>query len=571
MKTVGMVVGVCGLMASAQAAVLETLWSTDTKALQGYSIDNATGKQAPGARLYAGKAQGLSHTLRLYQGIVDSQGISHVRYNQYYQGIEVFGMQVMYHANSPLQLSGKVLQGIADDVKSLQPKVSPEAARGYAKLYYSQQVPSATHIRAERSRLVIYPVQQGDKTVAKLSYVVRFIASTAQGVTQPVLIIDATTQQVLAQWDAVMHAEIGQGPGGNEKKISLRPNQFQYGMGLTGPSLGKLDVSLQGDSCTLKNDFVQVSSLSQVRVPSVDDIFPIDIHKDADYPAFSYACSATNGYINANDGGYAPVNGSFSPLNDSLYFATQTYKMLQQQYHIAKPFGDDVPVRIYAQFFAYPPTGQPAFNNAFAMETLYNDDGSMSSHQQALIGNGGSVFYPMSQDTIPHELCHLMTANYSNLIYEKQSGGMNEAFSDICGVALLAYVQAQYPWFNYDWSVSIGETKESSFFKGGPMRCIDNPPCDGKSIDNVAQYSDGLDVHYSSGIYNKAFYLLSTSPGWTIPKAFSVLADANMFYWTPNETFNGGCLGVAQAAKNHGYNAMDVVKAFRGVGVSCKL
>jgi Zn-dependent metalloprotease len=39
----------------------------------------------------------------------------------------------------------------------------------------------------------------------------------------------------------------------------------------------------------------------------------------------------------------------------------------------------------------------------------------------------------------------------------------------------------------------------------GALRYMENPPKDGKSIEHVSAYKAGLDVHYSSGIYNKVF------------------------------------------------------------------
>ena len=36
-----------------------------------------------------------------------------------------------------------------------------------------------------------------------------------------------------------------------------------------------------------------------------------------------------------------------------------------------------------------------------------------------------------------------------------------------------------------------------------------NPPADGASIDHHSNYFNGIDVHFSSGIRNKAFYLLA--------------------------------------------------------------
>ena len=44
----------------------------------------------------------------------------------------------------------------------------------------------------------------------------------------------------------------------------------------------------------------------------------------------------------------------------------------------------------------------------------------------------------------------------------------------------------------------------------------------GQSIDNINDYVDSMDVHHSSGIYNKAWCLLSKTPGWDYIKAFQV-------------------------------------------------
>jgi Zn-dependent metalloprotease len=36
-----------------------------------------------------------------------------------------------------------------------------------------------------------------------------------------------------------------------------------------------------------------------------------------------------------------------------------------------------------------------------------------------------------------------------------------------------------------------------------------------------------LDVHYSSGVYNRAFYTLATTSGWSVKDAFAVMLRAN--------------------------------------------
>ena len=103
----------------------------------------------------------------------------------------------------------------------------------------------------------------------------------------------------------------------------------------------------------------------------------------------------------------------------------------------------------------------------------------------------------------------------------------------------------------------------------GALRYLCTPSQDGGSIDNASQYTSGLDVHYSSGVYNKAFCTLAKKTGWGTMKAFKVMARANALYWTPSSTFNSGACGVETAATDLGYVKADVTAAFAAVGVAC--
>lgn len=96
------------------------------------------------------------------------------------------------------------------------------------------------------------------------------------------------------------------------------------------------------------------------------------------------------------------------------------------------------------------------------------------------------------------------------------------------------------------------------------------PTLDGRSIDNAADYTSSLDVHYSSGVYNKAFCTLARKSTWTTRKAFEVFERANALYWTSNATFNSGACGVESAAGDLGYSSGDVAAAFTAVGVTCQ-
>ena len=47
-----------------------------------------------------------------------------------------------------------------------------------------------------------------------------------------------------------------------------------------------------------------------------------------------------------------------------------------------------------------------------------------------------------------------------------------------------------------------------------------------------------MNVHYSSGVYNRAFYLLANMQGWGMQKAFTLFAKANHEYWGASDNFD---------------------------------
>src|SRR3546814_5263210 len=96
-----------------------------------------------------------------------------------------------------------------------------------------------------------------------------------------------------------------------------------------------------------------------------------------------------------------------------------------------------------------------------------------------------------------------------------------------------------------DWLV-VADIMKS----GTALRWMCTPTMDGGSIDNAADFTSTMDVHYSSGVYNKAFCLLAKTTGWDTKKAFQVFALANKVYWNATTTFNSGACGVESAAQD---------------------
>lgn len=114
---------------------------------------------------------------------------------------------------------------------------------------------------------------------------------------------------------------------------------------------------------------------------------------------------------------------------------------------------------------------------------------------------------------VAHESSHGTTEQNSGLEYVGQSGGINESYSDIAGEAAEYFVNGSVDWL-VGADVIKGKTKA--------LRYFEDPRKDKRSIRNAADYYDGLDVHYSSGVFNRAFYLLANTSGWSVDKAFKV-------------------------------------------------
>ncbi|KFG10641.1 M4 family metallopeptidase [Streptomyces scabiei] len=124
-------------------------------------------------------------------------------------------------------------------------------------------------------------------------------------------------------------------------------------------------------------------------------------------------------------------------------------------------------------------------------------------------GDGTSNTKPLtSLDVAGHEMSHGLTANTARLNYSGESGGLNEATSDIFGTAVEFYAANASDPGDY----LIGEKIDING-NGTPLRYMDQPSKDGSSANYWSSSLGGLDVHYSSGPANHFFYLLSEGSG----------------------------------------------------------
>jgi len=227
--------------------------------------------------------------------------------------------------------------------------------------------------------------------------------------------------------------------------------------------------------------------------------------------------------------------------------------------------------------------GRNSFDNAGARlnstvhySTNYNNafwDGT-----KMVYGDGdGTTFVALSGalDVVAHELTHAVTEYTAGLVYQNESGAINEAVSDIMGTVAEYTVGS-----NFDWLV--GEDIYTPGVSGDALRSMSNPAAYGDPDHYSKRYTGTQDnggVHINSGIINKAAYLLGNGgtfynvsvTGIGVPKLGAIYYRALNTYLTPNSNFSSLRAAVVQSAKDlYGSTSAEATaaaKSFDAVGV----
>ncbi|RLV59684.1 peptidase M4 family protein [Parashewanella curva] len=449
------------------------------------------------------------------QAVTLPNKVKKIRLQQYFHGVPVYNYSVAVTADLLQNFSnpiGFAANNINPDPHFTTPTLTATQALAKAKsVHFSDnKLPTDTKTQNDDTKLYVYLDGNNQE---HLVYMVNYLVNANSQNSRPYAIIDAHTGTILKQWEGLTTLSMGTGPGGNEKV-----GQYEYGSG----KLPKLNVMPDGKGkCAMDSSFVKTEDAR--------DGFPSQTTK-----AYSFDCSKS--YRNTEK----EANGGFSPINDAQYNGTMIYSMYRDWFSM-----NVLPFKL---IMAPHDNTFPGPDNAWW-------DGKVMH-----FGDGHDSFYPLvSIDVGGHEISHGFTELNSGLEYWGQSGAMNESFSDMAGEAAKNYARG-----TNDFLVGLDITKNY-----GALRYMKTPPLDGYSIDNEDNYT-GQEMHSASGIYNKVFYLLATTKGWTTKKAFAAFVYANVLYWTPESTFDSGACGVEDSAKDLHFKSTDVVNAFAQVGVKCK-
>lgn len=214
---------------------------------------------------------------------------------------------------------------------------------------------------------------------------------------------------------------------------------------------------------------------------------------------------------------------------------------------------------------------QRNYNNAFwnGSQMVYGD------------GDGSTfTYFSKSLDVVAHELTHAVTEYESGLVYQNESGALNEALSDIFGVSATIYFDGginSSTWLLGDDIYTPGTPGDALRYMNDPARAGDRD----YYPDRYTGSNDNGGVHTNSGIANLAYVLLvqggthprgKTSvnvPAIGLAQAEQIFYRAQTTYLGPNSNFQAARNATASAAQDlYGATAVDAVhKAWDAVGV----
>ena len=457
---------------------------------------------------------------RVVSVVSGRDGLRHARMQQVHAGVPVQGAEIVVHADEStfISFNGYVTKHLGEF--DVAPAIAEAAALSAAKTARSPDVQLS--YGRELTGLVIMPRQEGGATLAWRVELFNLPQSGVE-VGRWIYYVDARTGAIARSYNALTTEEQASGPGGNPKQ----PRSWA----------GQLDVEPMDGQFAMETARLETYDMEEgIELPPMTVRGPLDPIGDA-------------------------------AINDAHGYAEVTLNMMRDWYghNSIDDAGFVIRSRVHYDV---------AYENAFW-------DG-----EQMTYGDGADKFYPLSGalDVVAHEINHGFTEFHSNLVYDGMSGGLNESFSDIAGA--LAE-------FNLDGAGADMQVGEDIFIADGALRYMCDPRADREyykeeynlemgSIDHASDFERDIDVHFSSGVPNKAFCLAigrfrATSTGGSALDAARKVGAAwylaNASYWTADTDYIAGCQGTVDAARALGFSSEEVAAladSWADVGVECE-
>lgn len=401
-------------------------------------------------------------------------GRTHTRFEQLYRGVPVWGGEIVRQedAAGTLSVFGALFEGM-----DLDPR--PALGEAAARSTLLRRSPAGSLLFPDEVTLTVLPKDDG-------AYALTWRARVFTGADILMTFIDANHGEVVLEYSdrQTQTSAVGKAVGvlGDSKKISVTTagSTYQAQDALRPPALQTID---------LKFDLNRLDAIF-ARFPG--SILPSD-----------YAADADNDWT---DG--ASV--------DAHVYAGYTYDYYFKRFGRRGLNNNNIAIRS----FVHPVRREdvlrqpPDIQGTFYLNAFYAGSGVMV-YGEGLPTNitaGGQRFNYFSGaiDVVGHELSHGVTDFSSRLIYQGESGALNEAFSDMMGTAIEFYFQpAGSGSLQADYLLGEDIATPASFPLAG-FRSMQNPGLFGDPDHYSVRFTGPQDnggVHINSGIANNAFYL----------------------------------------------------------------
>jgi thermolysin len=392
------------------------------------------------------------------------RGRSHVRFDQFYKGVRVFGADVAEQLNGGQVMSvfGNVYEDIAIDTS---PAIEPDRAREIVAER------AAVELGSRQPELVILPREDGTYT---LTWRLRATASNDVRM----YFVDARSGAIVYDYSNLQtQSAVGRAQGvlGDTKKISVTSSggRFIASDALRPPSITTYD--MQGNylrTLDFLNDFITLGAS--------------DIASDSDN--------------NWTDGA----------VDDAHVYAGWTYDYYFKRFSrrgldnanrsmqvVTNPVRRADVLTLFNDF------------NLFYTNAFYAGDGivvfGVGLPPGFTLGGQSWDFLSGALDVVAHELSHGVTDYSSGLIYLNESGALNEAFSDIMGTSVEFFYQPPGSG-NLRADYLIGE----DVVRPGGIRSMSDPQSHGDPDHYSRRFTGTADnggVHINCSIVTQTFYL----------------------------------------------------------------
>ncbi len=525
----------------------------------------------------------------------DQIGYIHEKYQQYHKGIKVEFATYAIHAkgNEVVSISGEFYE---IDQPDLNPKLSRQAglekAMAYtgAKSFLWEDVAASKELGYEKPKgeLVLLPNfddfdKREDANKMYLAY--KYEVFTINPLGGADIYIDAQTGALLFYNARVKHVD-NFGHDGRDHRDHITTVEREEIVNALAPVMVSgtaatrysgtqtIETTLSGSNYTLNDASRKVYTRNANNLAPSGSSLPYI----TDYTEF------TDNDNNWTAAEYDNANKDNAAL-DAHWGAMMTYDYFNSVHSRDSYDGNGSQLRSYVHV-------DNNYDNAFwYLNVMSYGDGSSNGNE----GNG-SFDALTSIDVAAHEIGHGVCEYTANLAYQRESGAMNEGFSDIWGAAVEHFAKGNGSDTNPDSSVWLIGDEIDRRTGSAALRSMSDPTSLGQpdtyggtywinpQCGTPTQSNDYCGVHTNSGVLNYWFYLLVVGGSGTndignsfnvssigMAKAANIAYRLESVYLSANSTYaDARAQGIQAATDLYGADSPEVISttnAWHAVGI----